>query len=151
MSNRKTSRPTDYEVGYARPPREKRFTPGKSGNPKGRPKGSRSVGAILQGVIRQKITVNENGKTRQLSALEVMFRRLVNDAMRGDPKAMKLLLSLFDRYEESSETALQLSELLPEDRAILAQYLPRLADVESGSSTESDDGGLGNGGPGDGV
>jgi hypothetical protein len=110
---------------------------------------------IRRGLLIAEQLAEESDRKRQdateLSALEVMFRRLVNDAMRGDPKAMKLLLSLFDRYEESSETALQLRELLPEDRAILAQYLPRLADVESGSSTESDDGGLKNGGPGDGV
>jgi hypothetical protein len=110
---------------------------------------------IRRGLLIAEQLAEESDRKRQdateLSALEVMFRRLVNDAMRGDPKAMKLLLSLFDRYEESSETALQLRELLPEDRAILAQYLPRLADVESGSSTESDDGGLNNGGPGDGV
>jgi Family of unknown function (DUF5681) len=28
-----------YAVGYGRPPREHRFAPGRSGNPRGRPKG----------------------------------------------------------------------------------------------------------------
>jgi len=32
----------DYEVGYGRPPVHARFRPGQSGNPKGRPKGSRN-------------------------------------------------------------------------------------------------------------
>ena len=31
-----------YEVGYGKPPQATRFQPGKSGNPKGRPKGSRN-------------------------------------------------------------------------------------------------------------
>ena len=32
----------DYEVGYGKPPKSKRFKPGASGNPKGRPKGKKS-------------------------------------------------------------------------------------------------------------
>jgi len=44
----KTGLTADDRVGYGRPPRATRFVPGKSGNPKGRPKGARSVGAILQ-------------------------------------------------------------------------------------------------------
>lgn len=82
MTSWRGSRAVDYPVGYGRPPRATQFAPGKSGNPRGRPKGSRTVGAILQDILRQKIAVTENGKTRRLAALEVMLRRLVNDAMR---------------------------------------------------------------------
>ena len=56
-----------------------------------------------------------------------MLRRLTNDAMRSDQKAIKLLLSLVDRYAESPETAIQLRSLLAEDEAILAQYLGKPA------------------------
>ncbi|MFZ3585531.1 DUF5681 domain-containing protein, partial [Loktanella sp. DJP18] len=31
-----------YSVGYAKPPESSRFKKGKSGNPKGRPKGAKS-------------------------------------------------------------------------------------------------------------
>jgi Family of unknown function (DUF5681) len=123
MKNRRGSRSADYAVGYGRPPRATQFASGKSGNPKGRPKGSRTVGAILQDILRQKIAVTENGKTRRLAALEVMLRRLVNDAMRSDAKAMKLLLALVDRYADTTEAKVQLGELLAEDQMILAQYL----------------------------
>src|SRR5271155_5926466 len=102
-------------------PKATQFTVGKSGNPRGRPKGSRTVGAILQDILKQKIAVTENGKTRRIAALEVMLRRLVNDAMRSDAKAMKLLLALVDRYAETTEAKVQLGELLAEDQAILAQ------------------------------
>jgi hypothetical protein len=123
MSNRKRSKSADYVVGYRRPPKATQFTKGKSGNPKGRPRGSRPVGAILQEIIQQKVSVTEGGKTRRIPALEVMLRRLANDAMRSDQRAIKLLLSLVDRYAESPETALQLRDMLAEDEAILAQYL----------------------------
>jgi hypothetical protein len=112
-----------YSVGYGRPPKETQFKPGTSGNAKGRPKGTRPIGAILQDIIQQKISVTEGGKTRRITTLEVMFRRLANDAMRSDQKAIKLLLSLADRYAGSPETVLQLREMLNEDEEILAQYL----------------------------
>jgi Family of unknown function (DUF5681) len=123
MPDRKNSRASDYVVGYRRPPKASQFIAGKSGNPRGRPKGSRPVGAVLQDIMQQKIAVTENGKTRRLPALEVMLRRLANDALRSDPRAMKLLLALIDRYSDSPETALRLGDVLAEDREILAQYL----------------------------
>ena len=88
MTDRKGSKSSDYLVGYGRPPKASQFRPGKSGNPKGRPKGSRSVWAFLKAAIEQKVAVTENGKTRRISALEVMLRRLVNDAMRSDPRVL---------------------------------------------------------------
>jgi hypothetical protein len=81
MNDRKGIDTTDY-VGYGRPPKATQFAAGKRGNPKGRPKGSRTVGAILQDILSQKIAVTENGKTRRIPTLEAMFRRLVNDAIR---------------------------------------------------------------------
>ena len=33
---------TNYEVGYGKPPEASKFKKGKSGNPKGRPKGARN-------------------------------------------------------------------------------------------------------------
>jgi hypothetical protein len=103
MYDRKGSKPVNYLVGYGRPPKASQFRPGNSGNPKGRPKGSRSIAAFLKEAIEQKVAVTENGKTRRISALEVMLRRLVNDAMRSDPRALKLLLPLIDRYSEPPE------------------------------------------------
>jgi hypothetical protein len=145
MSDRKGLEPTDYVVGYGRPPRATQFAAGKSGNPKGRPKGSRTVGAILQDILSQKIAVTENGKTRRIPTLEVMFRRLVNDAVRRDPAALKLLLPLIDRYAASPETELRLGELLAEDQAILSQYLARPVGPVSDCAQESETERLGDG------
>lgn len=131
MTDRKGSNAKEYVIGYGKPPRDAQFPAGKSGNPKGRPKGSRSVGAVLKDIMRQKIAVTENGRTRRISALEVMLRRLANDAMRTDLRALKLTLSLFDRYGDAPEAVLNLDEMLAEDRAILAEFLPELGDPPS--------------------
>ncbi|MGC2222184.1 MAG: DUF5681 domain-containing protein [Methylocella sp.] len=139
MPDRKNSRASDYVVGYRRPPKASQFMAGKSGNPKGRPKGSRPVGAVLQDIIQQKIAVTENGKTRRIPALEVMLRRLANDAMRSDPRAMKLLLALIDRYSDSPETALRPGDVLAEDQEILAQYLQEPAGPGPEATWKPDD------------
>jgi hypothetical protein len=113
----------DYEVGFRRPPKSTQFKPGKSGNPRGRPKGIRPVSAVLQQILAQRIAVTENGRTRRLPTLEVMLRRLANDAMRSEPSALKLMLSLVDRYGETPETSLSVDEIHAEDQAIIQKYL----------------------------
>jgi hypothetical protein len=122
---RKRRAALDHAVGYGRPPKATQFKKGQSGNPRGRPKGTRPVGAVLQEILGQKVAVSENGKTRRLPALEVMLRRLANDAMRSEPVALKLMLSLFDRYGESPEAGIRFDEILAEDKAILAKFLKK--------------------------
>jgi hypothetical protein len=90
------------------------------------------VGAVLRDVIQRRIEVTENGKTRRILVLEVMLRRLANDAMRSDPRAMKLLLFLIDRYAESPEVGPHLEEMLAEDREILMHFLQRPAGGAAG-------------------
>jgi Family of unknown function (DUF5681) len=126
VASRKRKLPDDV-IGYGRPPKATQFKKGQSGNPRGRPKGRRPVGALLQDILGQRIAVTENGRTRRLPALEVMLRRLANDAMRSEPAALKLVLSLVDRYAQSPETAIHLDEVLLEDKTILANYLPQPA------------------------
>ena len=102
MSKHKPAPPSDYATGYRRPPKETQFKPGQSGNPKGRPKGSLSDAAIHNKIFEEKVTVTENGKKRLISKRECIARRRINDAMRGDAKAMKITLDLSDRYSDLS-------------------------------------------------
>lgn len=136
MGKSKRRKPAQYDVGYRRPPKESQFKPGRSGNPKGRPIGSRPVGALLQDILEQRVPVTEGAKTRRIPVLEVMLRRLANDAMRSDHKAIKLLLSLLDRYAGSPETTVQLRELLAEDAEILKQFLDAPSVAETRSNTK---------------
>jgi hypothetical protein len=139
VHRRKALRSSNGAVGYRQPPKSTRFKKGKSGNPKGRPRGSRGVSAVLRDVIRQKISVTENGKTRRVSALEVMLRRLANDAMRNDPRALKLILSLVDRYVQSSEVESPIDDVLAEDQEILARYLGKSSRFTTDPTEHSDD------------
>lgn len=111
------------DVGYRRPPKGTQFKPGQSGNPKGRPRGTRSLGAMLQDVVSRRVPLTVKGKLRMTPMLEVILHRLSTDAARGDPRAVKTLFSLVHQYGQAPETKLGPDDIAAEDREILAQYM----------------------------
>jgi hypothetical protein len=85
-----------YKVGYRRPPLHSRFEAGTSGNPKGRPKQSkpRNIREDLQQVYLQEISVGDGGLKRRMSAVVVLYEKLLRDALKGDAKAATLAVRL---------------------------------------------------------
>ena len=77
-----------------RPPAATQFKPGRSGNPSGRPKGSRNLSTVLRLELAKRVTVTENGRTRQPTKLELVVQRLAHDSIKGQPKSLELLLKL---------------------------------------------------------
>jgi replication-associated recombination protein RarA len=86
-----------YEIGYRRPPASGRFKPGKSGNPQGRPKGSRNFLTLLEQELNKTISVTENGRKRKLTRLQAIVKRMVNSALAGDQRALLNLLEIMKR------------------------------------------------------
>ena len=83
-----------YEVGYGKPPKAGQFQKGRSGNPKGRPRGSLDFGTILQQALDEKLTINENGRQVRRSKKEIMTKVTVNKALKGDLRAWMELVKL---------------------------------------------------------
>ena len=125
MRKHRSSKLKSELVGYRRPPKSGRFKKGVSGNPGGRPRGTRNMRSVFRDVMRQKISVTENGRTRKVPALEVMLRRLANEAMRSDPRALRLILPMIERYADAPEAQTGTDELMAEDERILARHLGR--------------------------
>ncbi len=101
-------------VGYRSPPRRSQFKAGHSGNPKGRPRGSRNASTLLDEALKERVTVSENGRRRKVSKLEVILTQLVNTAAKGDHRATRLLLEWIERLEltDKSGKPLTLVQLL---------------------------------------
>ena len=76
------------------PPRDTRFKPGQSGNLKGRPKGSISFQTLIERELRKTIIITENGRHKRLTKKEVIVRRLAHDGIKGDYKAIVLMMKL---------------------------------------------------------
>jgi Family of unknown function (DUF5681) len=88
----------DYEVGYGRPPKHGQFKPRHSGNPKGRPRKSKMLDAILGDVLDEKVTFTENGRRRKTNKAEAMCKSLVNDAVKGDKRATQMVLRAMEAF-----------------------------------------------------
>ena len=85
---------SDYEIGFGRPPRSKQFRKGTSGNPKGRPRGSKSLNTIVKETLDEKVVVRENGRRGKITMLAAMIKQQANKAVSGDQRAVRYLIEL---------------------------------------------------------
>jgi Family of unknown function (DUF5681) len=88
-----------YRVGYGKPPKEHRFQPGESGNPKGRPKGSKNTSTLLRKILDRKIEVRTGATVRKVSVREAILIRFAESALKGDTKSAHFLLQRYDVAE----------------------------------------------------
>jgi hypothetical protein len=120
---------TPSDVGYRRPPREHRFPPGKSGNPRGRPKKSRNFKTEVADVLNTPIGVA--GQKRPVSLKKAVFLRQAQRALKdGDPRAAKTVLDeahALDDREAARAAEAQAAAVAAEDEALIAAALARLA------------------------
>jgi hypothetical protein len=115
--------PLDYEVGYGKPPLASRFKPGQSGNPAGRKRGTLNINSILKKAMSEVVVVNERGRNKRLTKMEVAVRQLINKAAAGDIKAFKLAYAMASQIDPSVETV---SPDLLADQEQARQLLSRL-------------------------
>ena len=99
----RSSPDADYSVGYGRPPTAMRFKPGHSGNPKGRPKGSKNFSTHFEEELSQQVTLVENGKRRRMTKRQALAKQLTNKALSNDARAAALVLDHIRRTEASSD------------------------------------------------
>ncbi|MGY0782011.1 hypothetical protein FBZ85_11611 [Azospirillum brasilense] len=92
----------DYKVGYKKPPPSHRFQPGKSGNPKGRPRKSKNLSALLAGILGETVTLREDGAMRTVSKGEAMLLAQTHKAIKGDTRAFEAILKLETKTASSS-------------------------------------------------
>lgn len=89
----------DSKVGYRRPPVHSQFKPGQSGNPKGRPKGTRSLASVVRAAMTERVTIVQNGKRKSVSKLDAAMMQAANQAAGGEHRAMRLVVDLLRGFE----------------------------------------------------
>jgi len=131
----------DFEVGYGKPPKHRQFRKGRSGNPKGRPKGKKSVWTVLDTVLREKVTVREGGQRKRITKIEASLKSLLDQAMKGNVPAIHKLLELI-RLDPRHQVAAYGEDVLikiPNAREKLMRRFDRLAQAQGEAKDDGSD------------
>jgi hypothetical protein len=126
----------DYDVGYGRPPQHTRFAKGQSGNPRGRPAGSKNLVTLLARELDQPVQVVENGRRRKISKRQVITAQLVNKSIAGDLRATKMVYDLLREAERDgradNDNLPSSIDHDPDDQAIIERFLAKKGAITHG-------------------
>ena len=114
-----------YKVGYKKPPRDRQFKPGQSGNPRGRPRGTASFKSDLVAELQQQIVVVEDGRRRKLSKQRAFLQSVISSALTNDKTAINTLFAFLRHFGgDNDETAASTPDV--EDVDMIKGYLARI-------------------------
>jgi hypothetical protein len=109
---RPPSREPGYPVGYGKPPVETQFKPGRSGNPKGRPKGARNklpalnedrLKSIIVVEAYRTIKITEGRRQVTIPMAKAVVRALAVNAARGQLRSQQLFATLLSDTERANK------------------------------------------------
>ena len=123
-----------YEVGYGKPPKNGQFTKGNSGNPKGRPKGSKNLATVVTRECRQRVRVNGPGGPRSITKLEAAAMQLANKAAQGDIRSQREFFSLVRNSEEASNSGASQLATHEIDQKVMESLLRRMKNIRADSA-----------------
>ena len=124
----------EFDIGYGKPPKATQFPKGHSGNPQGRPKGSQNFKTELQEELLEPLKVTEGGQIRVIPKQRAILKRIIEQALKGQMRAIELICKLQMQYLEHGDSKDEPVPLSRDDQAILDQALAQLALAQSKES-----------------
>ena len=112
-------------VGYKRPPKNGQFKPGKSGNPRGRPRGSANFRTDLAAEMRERITLRDkNGRAHKVTKQRALIKLLFSSALQNEKSAITALLACMRYFGTDHEVPVAEAADL-EDLDMIKDYVER--------------------------
>jgi len=122
-------------VGYKRPPREHQFRPGQSGNPSGRPKGTRNFRSELREELSEVVTVHDGDRDIQISKQRALIKSVVAAAIDGNQRAAASVLAMCMRMLADAEDDEAIEDV--GDREIVEAFTKRKKRAATASGAKS--------------
>lgn len=129
------------KTGFCKPPVRTRFKSGVSGNPAGRPKGTRNLSNDVKRTLQTLVKLKDQGQARRVSTQEAALMRLREKALKGDSRSLDRLLEYARIYNNDIETTSSDKSLAAEDQAILDAYAAEIHADSDSSKTGKDQNG----------
>lgn len=105
MTRKTPAPPPGGGDGGREPPKHSRFVKGRSGNPKGRPKGSKNLATIIAAAARDQVTATIDGQPRNISKLQATAMQMATQAAGGKPQMVARFLEWIDEIEHRAAAA----------------------------------------------
>lgn len=115
-----------YEVGFGKPPRATQFQKGRSGNPRGRPKGSRNIETLYREVLEMKVKTSVGGQVQTISALKAVIIKQMQKALAGDARSIEAIIDAQLQYAERQDARHEEQELDDRSMAVLERARERM-------------------------
>lgn len=93
-----------HTTGYGKPPKASRFQSGKSGNPNGRPKGSKNRKTNVTEIASEQHSVTIEGEHLDLSMSELVLLFIRNRSTDGKARTFRRYHDLLVKYSNSEQT-----------------------------------------------
>lgn len=120
----------DDKVGYRRPPKKSQFQKGRSGNPSGKARKPASLADDVSRVLKERVTVTKDGRTKRMRKGEVLAEQLVNKGLTQSLGAAKLTADLERQAREARRNEPEQKLSIGEEE-ILAELIARIRNMEA--------------------
>jgi len=131
-----TKQPTSGGGGYGKPPRANRFGKGNSGNPSGRPKGSKNLRTLIKQAAAKKVSVYEDGKTMRKTKMDIAVTQMFNKAVKGEPRFTQMAIEHYGNAENAPAADNTVDSFQEADAAVVAESVAR---IRRGTGDSSND------------